>query len=117
MLLFHHNCRIIRDKFSSKHRIALLFAKHKKLKEHVAFLSRTPTPVVVGTPNRLSALLTASALKLDSTAVIVFDMWRNPKNVSVFDEKQVSLDLMKLYQDHLARQIDKRNSELKICLY
>ncbi|QRV86722.1 U3 containing 90S pre-ribosomal complex subunit [Ceratobasidium sp. AG-Ba] len=65
--------------------IAKLFAKHFKLKDHMAYLAKTRIGVAVGTPARLSQLLSEpDVLSVKALSHIVLDM-------SHLDSKQRSL--------------------------
>ncbi|KZT11479.1 uncharacterized protein LAESUDRAFT_642058 [Laetiporus sulphureus 93-53] len=67
--------------------IAKLFAKHFKLKEHVAFLKRTKIAAAVGTPGRLGKLLCETdALSTSALTHVILDItYRDAKKRNLLD--------------------------------
>ncbi|KAH9819233.1 U3-containing 90S pre-ribosomal complex subunit-domain containing protein [Melampsora americana] len=66
--------------------VAKLFARHFKLSEHITHLSTAPVAVGVGTPDRLSKLIEAKAIKLDRLRWIMLDTtWLDTKSYSLAD--------------------------------
>ncbi|KAG8687684.1 hypothetical protein FRC09_013350 [Ceratobasidium sp. 395] len=77
--------------------IAKLFAKHFKLKDHVAYLAKTRVGVAVGTPARLSQLLAEpDALSVKALSHIVLDMSHlDSKQRSLLDIPETRADTLK----------------------
>lgn len=84
--------------------IAKLFARHMKRSEQAALLqSKTPTPVAVGTPGRIEALLSAqdeeNTAPLDGRQVryVVLDAsWKDAKQFSLLDSPDTKRDVFSL---------------------
>ncbi|KAG9079605.1 hypothetical protein FS749_008377 [Ceratobasidium sp. UAMH 11750] len=77
--------------------IAKLFAKHFKLKDHMAYLAKTRVGVAVGTPARLSQLLSEpDALSVKALSHIVLDMSHlDSKQRSLLDIPETRTDTLK----------------------
>lgn len=55
-------------------KVAKLFAKHFKVPEQQALLTKTAPAIGVGTPHRLSQLAALGALKLDRLSLVLVDV-------------------------------------------
>lgn len=66
--------------------VAKLFARHFKLSEHITYLNTTPVAIGAGTPDRISKLIEAKALKLERLRWIMLDVtWLDSKSYSLAD--------------------------------
>ncbi|EGG12736.1 uncharacterized protein MELLADRAFT_101248 [Melampsora larici-populina 98AG31] len=66
--------------------VAKLFARHFKLSEHITYLNTTPVVIGAGTPDRISKLIEAKALKLERLRWIMLDTtWLDTKSYSLAD--------------------------------
>lgn len=94
------------------------FAKHKKLKEQVEFVKNTKTPIhlVYATPQRLSQLVEANALKIDSLKYIVIDYsFRDVKQKRFIDMPEMREEFIKFCFNSLLK-LNKEKTQVKFCL-
>jgi len=89
-------------------RLGKLFAKHIKLKEHIETVRNTAFPIAIGTPNRVERLLAMNALSLARTRVLLIDTFRNDKQMTVFDMRETSKDLLDVISKHVVPEVRSR---------
>jgi len=76
--------------------VAKLFAKHIKLKEHIAHLKRTKLSAAVGTPGRLGKLLDSDALQTSALTHIILDVsHQDAKKRNVLDTPETRDEIFK----------------------
>ena len=99
--------------------VAKLFARHFKLKEHVEWLASHVTPIAVGTPQRVQALIAADALHLDGLEALIIDQtWVDAKQRTVFDTPETRDELLKLLASESVNNLLKRSSKpVKLLLF
>ncbi|SNX86035.1 uncharacterized protein MEPE_04744 [Melanopsichium pennsylvanicum] len=99
--------------------VAKLFARHFKLKEHEAWLKEHTTPLAVGTPQRVAALISSESLHLDSLQAIVIDQtWVDAKQRSVFDSFETRDELMRLLAlDAVVASLKRSKDPAKLVLF
>eukprot|EP00127_Corallochytrium_limacisporum_P001691 Clim_evm28s77 gene=Clim_evmTU28s77 len=87
--------------FAKLCKIGKLFAKHFKVREQVEYLERTVCTVASGTPGRVKTLLDQRAMTLDKLDLVVIDgSYRDVKECSIFQIREVCQELLALYKDH-----------------
>jgi len=95
--------------------IGKLFAKHASLDDQVTYLTTKNPSIVVGTPNRVHALVEKDALSLDHCKLVVVDMARDVKKMSVLDAKDTGLHFFQFYHQHLHNRF--KNKKMKLVLF
>lgn len=100
--------------FTTKCHAAKLFAKHIKIEEQVSILKERVN-IAGGTPSRIKKLIEIDALKLSRLSVLMLDMHKDAKGLTLFDVPQVSNEFWELYKAHFHQQV--MLSKLQICLY
>lgn len=99
---------------TTKCHAAKLFAKHIKIEEQVSIL-KDRVNIAGGTPSRIKKLIEIDALKLSRLSVLMLDMHKDAKGLTLFDVPQVSNEFWELYKAHFHQQV--MLSKLQICLY
>lgn len=99
---------------TTKCHAAKLFAKHIKIEEQVSILKERVN-IAGGTPSRIKKLIEIDALKLSRLSVLMLDMHKDAKGLTLFDVPQVSNEFWELYKAHFHQQV--MLSKLQICLY
>ncbi|GAQ91274.1 hypothetical protein KFL_007560020 [Klebsormidium nitens] len=92
-------------------RVAKLFAKHFKIEEQIEVLKKRVN-VAAGTPNRLLKLTELSALSLSSLEVLVLDLHKDAKGLTVVDIPETRNDFWNFYQRHGSNRISKGECKL-----
>lgn len=93
---------------------AKLFAKHLKVAEQVQGLKRRVN-IAAGTPNRIKKLVDIGALGLGQLSLVVLDMHRDAKGLSVLTVPDVKKDFWELYKSHLHERL--LSHQVRFCLY
>ncbi|BBN05179.1 protein CMS1 [Marchantia polymorpha subsp. ruderalis] len=91
-----------------------LFAKHIKVDEQVALL-KEQVYIGAGTPSRVRKLADLGALDFGQTTIILLDMHRDAKGLSVLSVPEVKDEFWELYRTHLHQRVLK--NQLRLCLY
>lgn len=99
---------------TTKCHAAKLFAKHIKIEEQVSILKERVN-IAGGTPSRIKKLIEIDALKLSRLSVLMLDMHKDAKGLTLFEVPQVSNEFWELYKAHFHQQV--MLSKLQICLY
>ncbi|CEL52472.1 Protein CMSS1 OS=Danio rerio GN=cmss1 PE=2 SV=1 [Rhizoctonia solani AG-1 IB] len=99
--------------------IAKLFAKHFKLKDHVAHLAKTRVGVAVGTPARISQLLAEpDALSVKALSHIVLDLtFVDTKQRSLLDIPETRVDTLRGVLGHSRIRERLLNGKTKIVVF
>lgn len=99
--------------------IAKLFAKHFKLKDHVAYLAKTRVGVAVGTPARLTQLLAEpNALSIKALSHILLDMTHiDSKQRSLLDIPETRADTLQGVLGNTRIRERLANGKTKIVLF
>ncbi|CAE6367472.1 unnamed protein product [Rhizoctonia solani] len=99
--------------------IAKLFAKHFKLKDHVAHLAKTRVGVAVGTPARISQLLAEpDALSVKALSHIVLDLtFIDTKQRSLLDIPETRVDTLRGVLGHSRIRERLLNGKTKIVIF
>jgi len=71
--------------------------------------------IIVGTPNRIHALVDKGSLSLDQCKMLVIDMSRDVKKMSVLDAKDTGQHFFKFYHQHLHELV--QNGKMKLVLF
>ncbi|KAJ7530038.1 hypothetical protein O6H91_15G075900 [Diphasiastrum complanatum] len=100
--------------FSSKCKPVKLFAKHIKIEEQTEAL-KGHTNIGAGTPNRIKKLMDMGALGLSRLEVVILDMEKDAKGLTLFTVPEVREEFWDLYRAHLHPRVLDRKSQ--ICLY
>ncbi|CAM9152599.1 unnamed protein product [Heterosigma akashiwo] len=96
--------------------VAKLFAKHMKIQEQQKLLKKC-APIAVGTPSRLLKLAQFGDLCLESTELIIFDMGKDVKQMTILDVNGVKEDLMDFFKTTVLEPVRSRfNSDLPLKL-
>ncbi len=107
-------------------RTAKLFAKHLKPAEQLQSLEGPPVIFAVGTPHRISKLLTAGAspqgvsFSMSHCELVLVDVHRDSKGYTLLDNPATAADFFTLYRDHLHTRIvgkEGQGGRMKIGLY
>jgi len=86
--------------------VAKLFARHFKLEEQVSWLKSQATPIAVGTPHRVQALLEQRALHVDHLQALLVDAsWTDAKQRAVFDTPETRDALLALLAENSVRAL------------
>ena len=93
-------------------KVAKLFAKHMKIQEQAEFLKKEPVHLVVGTPNRVKALIEQEHIKLDNLELVVVDTERNAKRFTAFENDAVRGDLYNLLGSYIAPRMNDKKTRL-----
>lgn len=99
---------------TTKCHAAKLFAKHIKIEEQVSILKERVN-IAGGTPSRIKKLIEIDALKLSRLSVLMLDMHKDAKGLTLFDVPQVRNEFWELYKAHFHQQVMLSKSQ--ICLY
>lgn len=99
---------------TTKCHAAKLFAKHIKIEEQVSILKERVN-IAGGTPSRIKKLIEIDALKLSRLSVLMLDMHKDAKGLTLFNVPQVSNEFWELYKAHFHQQV--MLSKVRICLY
>lgn len=99
---------------TTKCHAAKLFAKHIKIEEQVSILKERVN-IAGGTPSRIKKLIEIDALKLSRLSVLMLDMHKDAKGLTLFNVPQVSNEFWELYKAYFHQQV--MLSKLQICLY
>lgn len=92
--------------------VAKLFARHFKLEEQVSWLNSQATPIAVGTPHRVQALLEQRALHIEHLqAVLVDASWMDAKQRAVFDTPETRYSLLTLLAESSVRALLQKPSD------
>ncbi|EFJ07629.1 hypothetical protein SELMODRAFT_448377 [Selaginella moellendorffii] len=91
-----------------------LFAKHLKVEEQVSALKQRVN-IAAGTPSRLKKLIDIGALGLSRLSLLVFDMHKDAKGLTLFTVPQVRKELWELYRLHFHNGVVE--GRLRLCLY
>lgn len=84
--------------------VAKLFARHFKLDEQVSWLQSQVTPIAVGTPHRVQALLEQGALHVEHLQALLVDAsWTDAKQRAVFDTPETRDALLALWAERKVR--------------
>ncbi|ELU43841.1 hypothetical protein AG1IA_02130 [Rhizoctonia solani AG-1 IA] len=96
-----------------------LFAKHFKLKDHVAHLAKTRVGVAVGTPARISQLLAEpDALSVKALSHIVLDLtFIDTKQRSLLDIPETRVDTLRGVLGHSRIRERLLNGKTKIVIF
>lgn len=86
-------------------KIGKLFAKHFSVDEQKAYLSGNEVRIAVGTPHRLSVLISDGTLSLSLLRLVVLDLKSDAKGRNLIESNDTSKDLSLLLQDHLMKTI------------
>ncbi|PWN50571.1 hypothetical protein IE53DRAFT_387111 [Violaceomyces palustris] len=99
--------------------VAKLFARHFKLKEHISWLKDHVTPVAVGTPQRVGALIDSGSLSLQATDFVVIDQtWVDAKQRNIFDTPETRDELVKLLASEGFREaVTRSENGTKLILF
>ncbi|CAE6503135.1 unnamed protein product [Rhizoctonia solani] len=99
--------------------IAKLFAKHFKLKDHVAHLAKTRVGVAVGTPARISQLLAEpDALSVKALSHIVLDLaYIDSKQRSLLDIPETRVDTLRGVLGHSRIRERLLNGKTQLVLF
>ncbi|KAF9888413.1 hypothetical protein FE257_008691 [Aspergillus nanangensis] len=99
--------------------VGKLFAKHIKLEEAKQFLQRARTGIGAGTPARISDLIEAGSLKLDSLERIVIDgSYVDQKQRGIFDMKEVHFPLLQLLtRSELRERYGAKQKRIQILVF
>jgi protein CMS1 len=85
-------------------KVGKLIAKHMKLSESVEYLRKAKVGIVVTTPRRLADLISEDAVQVKHLRRIVIDgSNRNEKKQTIFDMKEIFLQLMDLFNHERLR--------------
>lgn len=84
---------------TASHHVGKLFGKHMDLAEQKQFLISKNSRVVVGSPNRILALLRAGVLSLSKCRAIVVDMQKNKQTFTMFEFRDQRRDFFTLLQE------------------
>ncbi len=79
-----------------KLKISKLFAKHLKISEQMESLSKSHFSIGVGTPNRLSKLVTLGALRINQIKLVLIDIESDLKNFTILTMPSVKEDFYEL---------------------
>ncbi|KAL3693897.1 hypothetical protein R1sor_007548 [Riccia sorocarpa] len=91
-----------------------LFAKHIKVDEQVTLL-KEQVYIAAGTPNRVRKLADLGALAFGQLSLVLLDMHRDAKGLTLLTVPEVRAEFWELYRTHLhQRVLDK---QLRLCLY
>eukprot|EP00246_Nothoceros_aenigmaticus_P015254 TRINITY_DN6252_c0_g2_i1.p1 TRINITY_DN6252_c0_g2~~TRINITY_DN6252_c0_g2_i1.p1 ORF type:complete len:258 (+),score=39.79 TRINITY_DN6252_c0_g2_i1:64-837(+) len=93
---------------------AKLFAKHMKVEEQVQGLKRRVN-IAAGTPNRVKKLVDIGALGLGDLSLVLLDMHKDAKGLTVLTVPDVKKDFWELYVSHLRERLLSR--QLRLCIY
>lgn len=93
--------------------MAKLFAKHFKVTEQMAILSKQSFPIAVGTPNRILKLAELGALKFAKTQLVLIDMAKDQKSFDIFSLLDVKRDFYELINSKYIMQI---KSQVKVAM-
>eukprot|EP00897_Mesotaenium_endlicherianum_P011053 jgi/Mesen1/9977/ME000072S09388 len=96
-------------------RTAKLFAKHIKVQEQMSALQASPVHVAAGTPNRLNQLVGAGALSVSGLQVLLLDLQRMAKGLTLLDVPELRVDFWEFYRKHLHQRVLEGNC--RICIY
>ncbi|KAG5437664.1 hypothetical protein PCANB_000701 [Pneumocystis canis] len=98
-------------------RVAKLFAKHNKLKDHINYLAHTRLTIAVGTPGRIMDLIDNEALKVNFLKWIILDTtFADVKKRRFWDMPECWKSLIKLItKDPLKTRLKEGN--VKIVYY
>ncbi|KAL5636172.1 hypothetical protein ACGC1H_004850 [Rhizoctonia solani] len=99
--------------------IAKLFAKHFKLKDHIAHLAKTRVGVAVGTPARISQLLAEpDALSVKALSHIILDLTHlDTKQRSLLDIPETRVDTFRGVLGHSRIKERLLNGKTKLVLF
>lgn len=76
--------------------IGKLFAKHLKMTDQIHFLAHHCVRIVVGNPNRIAKLIDERALDLSELRLVLLDMHRDAKSLTLLDLHDVRTELADL---------------------
>lgn len=86
--------------------VAKLFARHFKLNEQVSWLQSQATPIAVGTPHRVQALLEHDALHLEHLRCLLVDTsWTDAKQRAILDTPETRDALFALLAEKRVRAL------------
>ncbi|KAI9776028.1 MAG: hypothetical protein M1839_000630 [Geoglossum umbratile] len=89
--------RALRKFQTQQSTVAKLFAKHIKLKDAIAFVTKTRMGIAIGTPTRLVDLLSDGALSLEKLQRLVVDCSHiDQKKRGILDIRELQVPLMEL---------------------
>ncbi|GLJ15511.1 hypothetical protein SUGI_0254630 [Cryptomeria japonica] len=100
--------------FTAKCHSAKLFAKHIKIEEQVSML-KGRVNIAGGTPSRIKSLIDSDALRISRLSVLLIDMHKDAKGLTLFNLPQVSTQFWELYKTHFHKQV--MLGKLQLCLY
>lgn len=99
--------------------ILKLFSKHIKIHEHQERLNyeekKKKYHIIVGTPSRVLKLCELNSLNLNSTKLILFDMFSNEKLFNVITMSDTSKDVYNFFYNYVV--LGSRNKSLKISFF
>ncbi|KAL2634285.1 hypothetical protein R1flu_005764 [Riccia fluitans] len=91
-----------------------LFAKHIKVDEQVTLL-KEQVYIAAGTPNRVRKLADLGALAFEQSSIVLLDMHRDAKGLTLLSVPEVRDEFWELYRTHVhQRVLDK---QLRLCLF
>jgi superfamily II DNA/RNA helicase len=95
-------------------KVSKLFAKHLKISEQMESLSKSHFAIGVGTPNRLSKLISLGALRLNEVKIIIVDVEADEKNFTILTMPNVKDDFYEFMNSF--KTISSLPSTLKITM-
>jgi protein CMS1 len=93
-----------------KYRIAKLFAKHFKSSDQINYLNTHEIEVAVATPHRLTMLLTEKALDTSNLQLVLIDIEKDAKQMTLLELHDTRQHLCELFHYHLSRLMIERRS-------
>lgn len=94
--------------------VAMLFSRHMKIDEQAKFLSKAPCSIAVGTPGRILQLAEAGHLQWDELELVMIDMWRDKKDLTVLMYPQLLGDVMKFIGKFLAKRLESGKTKISL---
>ena len=107
----------VRKYGTESNKIAKLFAKHMKLKDHVAYVEKTKFGIGAGSPHRIQALIETEVLKISNLKYIVLDgSFVDGKQRTIFTDKESFTALLSLLNQE-ALKVRLASGKTKILVF
>lgn len=97
------------------HKVAKLFAKHKKIEDQETYLETHCVKIAVGTPNRILNLISNNKLHLTKLKHLILDMDKDVKTYTFLDNKQLRTDFFELYSGYIHEKV--KSNQVKISMF
>src|SRR5262249_40685883 len=82
---------------TEENKIAKLYAKHMKLKEHIEYVEKTRFGIGAGSPHRIETLIEQGVLKLgDLKSVVIDGSYVDNKQRTIFSDRDAFLPALSL---------------------